>query len=222
MTDPSSDTSQPVVATQPGEMVLSDAEIRLLTEARTASWRVEQYEHEYDMTVRALTFRQTVLDYLAVLIALIFLFLHFAVPDKNKEMQAVLGIVGTGLSLSVILATIWASMAQWKARIEKMRTLSSEARELLKSHERLAAKRPVVEEELRGWIIDCLSFDDHRKEPVATVSSLCSKRAFQHVGNRHVGRGVVCGICNKEWTHESNKRARWSWIPFFGCSGCGV
>jgi hypothetical protein len=150
------------------------------------------------------------------------LFLQFAVPDKNTALQAALGIAGTGLSMAVILAAIWTSMAQWKSRIEKMQKLSSEARELLKAYERLVTARPVDHAKIRTWLIDCLTFDDHRKEPLATVSSFCMKRAFQHIGNRHMGRGVVCGICNQEWKHESNKRARWSWVPFFGCSGCGV
>lgn len=213
----------PVVAQDALEpAILSDADTRLLTEARTASWKLQQYEYAYDVAVHSLAWRQTLVEFLGVVVAVIFVFMQIAVPDSKVDVEHVLGIAGTGMSLLVILATIWASMAQWKTRIEKMQKLSTEARQLLKSYEMVIPLRPVDHPKIRSWMISALDYEERRKEPLAKVSTIAMKRGFQHVGKQHAGRGVVCGACNREWNYESNRRARWTWLPFYGCSECGV
>jgi hypothetical protein len=202
--------------------VLSDTDLQILTEARTASWRLQQYEFAYDSDVRTMSSRQTTLDFFGVMIAVIFIFLQVAVPDANVNLEWILGLTGSAVSLVVILATIWVSMAQWKTRIERMQLLSSDARELLKAYEKVIAIRPVDEAKIRKWLIDILDYDEKRKSPLVSVSPLAMKRGFQHVGKRNMGRGVVCGACNQEWNYDCNKKARWSWLPFYGCNECGV
>jgi hypothetical protein len=222
MSDASSNEHEQAVTPELNVAPLSDTDTQLLTQARSASWQLEQYEYAYDATVRALSFYQTLTDFLGVFIAVLFLFIQSGISEKYLTLQWVVGYLGTGLSLVVIFAAIWAAYAQWKSKIEKMQKLSTEARELLKTHQRLSSARPIEHAKIQKWLIDCLSFEELRKEPLTSVPSLSMKRGFQHVGNRYMGRGVVCGICNQEWKHDSNKKARWSWVPFRGCSGCGV
>ena len=222
MTSPQNDNTLLVEQDAPEGKILSDADIQILTEARTASWRLEQYEFAYDFDVRTLSWIQTVLDFLSVVVAILFIFLQVAVPDANVNLEWQVGIIGTGLLLLVILATIWANMAQWKTRIEKMQLLSTNTRQLLKAYEKAIISRPVNHSVIRDWLMEVIDYDEQRKEPLVTVSTLAMKRGFQHLGKRYMGRGVVCSACNQEWTHESNKRSRWSWLPFYGCSECGV
>ncbi len=202
--------------------LLSNEDTVLLTEARTASWRIQQYEFAYDYTVRRLLSLQTLLDFLAVMLAIVFIYLQMAVPDRNVDLQQLLGLIGTGLSLLLILATIWASMAQWKSKIDRMQKLSTAARELLKAYEKAVTPRPVDHAKIRKWLLDTSDFDESRKDPLSLPLALGMKRGFQHVGNRNMGRGVLCSICNNEWTHKCNKSATWTWMPFYGCSECGI
>ncbi len=219
--DPQDNTA--VVATETGDPpLLSNEDTVLLTEARTASWRIQQYEFAYDYTVRRLSSLQTLFDFLAVLLAIVFIYLQVAVPDAKVDLEKTLGIVGTGLSVVLILATIWVSMAQWKSRIERMQKLSTAARELLKAYEKAVTPRPVDHAKIRKWLLDTSDFDGARKDPLSSPSTLGMKRGFQHVGNRNMGRGVLCSICNNEWTHECNKSAKWTWMPLYGCSECGT
>jgi hypothetical protein len=212
--------SSPPEPAEPAQ--LSEEDVRLLTEARTASWRLQQYEFAFDLTVRKLSFYHTLLDFGGVLVAVLFLYLQSVVPDANAKLESVLSYVGSGLSVAIILFSIWGAMAQWKRRIEKMQALSTNCRELVTTYEKLVVARPVDHPKLRKWLLDSMSFEEAKKEPLAVFSSSAMKRGFKHIGNLHMGRSVVCSICNKEWTHESNKKSRWSWVPFKGCEGCGV
>ena len=219
----SNDQSEPKVAGDGDDPpLLSPEDTQILTEARTASWRIEQYEFAYDYTVRRLSWWQTVFEFMGVLLALLFLFLQVAVPDANIQAEYVLGLVGTGLSLGLLLLTVWALIDQWKSRIERMQKLSTSARDLIKQYEKNVVIRPVDHAKIRKWLLDVIGFDELRKDPLAVPSNLAMTKGFQHIGNRHMGRGVVCSICNNEWKHACNKSARWSWIPLFGCKECGV
>lgn len=82
--------------------------------------------------------------------------------------------------------------------------------------------RPLDEKKIRTWIIECSTFEEERKLILGEVSRLALIRAFQHVGNTYPSSGIVCSLCGKPWHPSLNKRARWSWVPFFGCQSCGV
>ena len=211
-----------VASDSSGPPLLSNEDTVLLTESRTASWRIQQYEFAYDYTVRRLSSLQTLFDFLAVLLAIVFIYLQVAVPDAKIDLERTLGVIGTGLSLVLILATIWISMAQWKSRIDRMQKLSTAARQLLKAYEKTVTPRPVDHAKIRTWLLDTSDFDEARKDPLSSPSTLAMRRGFQHIGNRNMGRGVLCSICNNEWTHDCNKSAKWTWMPFYGCSECGI
>lgn len=175
-----------------------------------------------DYTVRRLSSLQAFLDFLAVALAIVFIYLQVAVPDASLDLEHLLGVVGTGLSVLLIVATVWTSMSQWKSKIDRMQKLSTAARDLLKTYEKAVAPRPVDHAKIRKWLLDTSDFDESRKDPLASPMSLGMKKGFQHVGNRNMGRGVLCSICNNEWTHKCNKSAKWTWMPFYGCSECGI
>ncbi len=164
-TESQNNEQEPVVAPDSDDPpLLSNEDTVLLTEARTASWRIEQYEFAYDYTVRRLSSLQTRFDFLGVLLAIVFIFLQVAVPDSKVNVEYTLGIVGTGLSLILILATIWASMAQWKSKIERMQKLSTTARDLLKQYEKVVVVRPVDHAKIRKWLLDVLDFDPRKRQ----------------------------------------------------------
>ena len=182
---------------------------------------MEAYEFAYDAHIRSLNRRKTVLEFLAVLVAVVFLFLQYIVKEREAA-HAALGYVGTALSLAVILMVIWGHMDGWPRQIEKKRELSALIREMLVQHGKIADSRPIDEAKIRKWLVACEGFEEKRKHEMATVPALNLKRGFQHVGNTHPTAGLKCTKCDKVWTPESNARARWSWVPFFGCDSCGV
>src|SRR2546429_3009624 len=101
---------------------LSDADVQLLTAARDAQFRLEAVEFAYDANVRQLNFYKIALEFLAVLVAIVFLFLQYLATKENyPRTHDVLGYVGTAFSLIVILLVIWSAMASWRGQIEKKR-----------------------------------------------------------------------------------------------------
>lgn len=201
---------------------LSDADVQILTEARTTSWKIQQYEHAVDITVQRFLSRQTLIDFFGVLVAVLFLFINLVVSGTNPKLESAISHIGSGLSVVIILSAIWGAMAQWKGRIVKLQTLSTACRDLITTYEKLIVSRPVDHVKLRKWMIDAVSFEEAKKDPLATVPQAAMRQGFKHIGNLYPGRGVVCSICNSEWTPASNKKAKWSWIPFKGCEQCGV
>jgi mobilome CxxCx(11)CxxC protein len=203
------------------QTMLDDQTCRLLTDARTWQWKLEAYEFAYDGRVRRLAFYKTLLEFLAVLVAILFLYLQYLVKEHDTA-HAILGYVGAGASLLVILFVVWGYIARWPDQIEKKRELSSTLRDMIGKHRKLSEARPVDREKTQKWIDSCLAFEEQRKHELATVPVYYLKRGFQHVGNAYPGRGVNCTKCGKDWVPGSNKRARYTWVPFFGCDGCGV
>jgi mobilome CxxCx(11)CxxC protein len=204
-----------------GQDSLTDADALLLTEARTARWKLESYEFAYDARIQVLNRYKTALEFLAVLVAVVFLFLQYLFKE-DTDLHNLLAYVGTALSLVVILMVIWGHMSRWTDQIEKKRDLSRGLREMIQVHERVTTARPVDEKKIRKWLHDCLAAEEARKHDLAMLPEYYMKCGFQHVGNLYPGRGVKCGMCGKEWTPESNKRAKWTWVPFYGCKSCGV
>jgi hypothetical protein len=200
---------------------LTEAEALLLTEARTAKWKLEAYEFAYDAYIRTLHGRKTLLEFLAVLVAVVFLFLQYLVKEQQAA-HTVLGYIGTGLSLAVILIVVWGYIARWPDQIEKKRELSAKIRGMLGEHKKLTEVRPLAEAKIRRWLAECLEFEGERKHELATVPRYYLKRAHQHIGNTYPGCGFKCTMCGREWVPEMNKRAFWTWLPFFGCNSCGV
>lgn len=206
----------------PAEATLSVDEQRLLTDARTVMWKLESYEFAYDAHVRSLNFKRTLLDFLAVLIAVVFLFLQYLVKDKNAVAHEVLGYVATGLSIAVILTAIWGAFSRWTDQIEKKQSLSRNIRDLLVGYGKVVEIRPVDQGKIRSWIRKATEFEEERKHVLAEVSRYFLKRGYQHMANSHPDQSVVCSMCGKEWRPELNRKTRWTWIPFYGCSNCGV
>lgn len=221
MSEQGQDSPLPTVAQESEQCQLSDADVQILTEARTASWLLQQYEFAYDYMVKKLTNIQTVLAFSGVVIAVLFVYLQNLVPETHTTQIKWLGNLGTGLSLGVILATIWGSMNQWNARIDKMQRLSTSARVLLREHQKITAIRPVDHEKIRSWNLKTVDFEEERKDPLAETWQLALQRGFQHIGNKHMRRSVVCPICDKEWSSDSNQQIG---KPFLSrkCSNCGV
>ena len=214
----------PEVAGESERFKLSEADAILLTEARTASWKLEQNEYAYDFMVRTLTRCNTYLAFSGVLISILFVYLQNLVPASNTTQITWLGNLGTGLSLIVIFATIWSSMDHWTTRIEKMQTLSTLVRELLRDYKAVTTIRPVDHLKIQKWILKVIESEEKRKDPMANIWKIASQCGFQHVGNLHMKRSVVCPICSKEWAAESNRNLSISWLPFLsrGCFNCGV
>jgi mobilome CxxCx(11)CxxC protein len=200
---------------------MTDAEQSLLTEARTERWKLESYEFAYDCAVRSLDRKKTVLDFLGILIAIVFLFLQYLFKEVTF-FHTVLTYLGTGLSLAVILMVIWGLISRWTDQIEKKRDLSRAIRGLIQEHERVRTIRPVDERKIRKWLQDCVAFHESRKHVLAELPAYCMKLGFQHVGNSYPNDKVTCAVCGKIWTTNSNRRARWTWLPWFGCKNCGV
>lgn len=201
--------------------LLSDADMVVLTEARTKKWKLEAYEFAYDARVRDLYSYKTKLEFLGMLVAIVFLFLQYLAKELSG-LHSFLGYVGTGLSLVVILMVIRSYISGWPAQIEKKRALSLAIRELLAKHQKATEERPVDHGKVRKWIAACEEFENERKHELATVPTNYIKRGHQHVGNTYPELGVKCTKCGKVWAPEMNKRARWTWVPFYGCDGCGV
>lgn len=202
--------------------LLSDAEVSLLTDARTKRWTLEQYEHAYEWSLSWYRNVKRIVSFIGPAAAIIFLYLRWAVPDSNTTVQFWLSIVATGLTVVSLLFLIWINLGRWDTIIERMQALSEMARELIKSHSKLAAKRPVDRVKIQKWQTAFESYEQDRKDQFASVSALAIKRGFQHVGKLHPDCGVKCSVCQKTWTPESNRRAKWSWVPLFGCKHCGV
>lgn len=221
MSEQGQESPIPTVAQDSELCPLSDADKQILTDARTASWLLQQYEFAYVYMVKKLTNTQTFLAFSGVVIAVLFVYLQNLVPETHTTQTKWLGNIGTGLSLGVILATIWGSMNQWNARIEKMQRLSTSAKGLLREHQKITAIRPVDHEKIRSWLLKILDFEEERKDPLADTWQIALQRGFQHIGNKHMKRSVVCPICDKEWSSDSNQQIGW---PFLNrkCSNCGV
>ncbi len=202
--------------------LLNEAEQLLLTEVRTAKWKLETYEFAYDANIRWLNFWKIMIDFLSILIAVVFLFLQYVFKDKNATTHEWLGYFGTALSIAVILLAIWGAFARWTDQIEKKQELSREARSLIIQQAKLIEVRPIDEKKLRAWLRECAVYEEERKHILAAVPRIFLKRGFQHLGNTYSSSGVVCSMCGKQWNSESNKRARWTWIGFWGCENCGV
>jgi hypothetical protein len=202
---------------------LSDSDVQLLTAARDAQFRLEALEFAYDSNVRRLTAYKTWLDFLAVLVAIVFLFLQYLATKENlPRAHDVLGYAGTGLSFVIILLAIWSAMARWSGQIEKKLELSTEIRTMLGNHRVLSEARPLEHAQLRSWVGDSDKFEQKRKHELASLSRYFLLRGFQHTGNKHPGCGITCSICGKLWVPESNKSAWKTWIPFCHCNGCGI
>lgn len=200
---------------------MTDAEIQLLTEARTAKWKLEIYEFAYDAAVRSMNRWRLLIQYSGVAIAIVFLYLRY-LSKEDTAAHGLLSNVGTGLSLVVILATIWAAFARWPDQIEKKRELSRSIRDLLSTHRKVTDPRPVDEKGIKDWLATCHDFEEKRKHESATVARYYLMRGFQHVGNLYPASGMKCTICSKEWTSESNRRVWRTFFPFIRCDSCGV
>lgn len=202
---------------------LSQADVDLLTEARTARWRLEAVEYAYDASVRSIVSTKTVLEFLAVLVAVLFLFLQYLATRENYPVaHDLLGYIGAAASLAVILMVIWGYMARWPDQIDKKRELSSGIHDMLGKHRALSEERPLDHAKLRKWIGGCEAFEEKRKHELATVSRYFLMRGFQHVGNKYPRSGVTCSLCGQAWTTESNRKAWKAYLPFGRCRGCGT
>lgn len=200
---------------------LNDEQTRVLTEARTAKWRLETYEFAYGSRIRKLRWNRIVLDFLGVAVAVVFLFLQWLVKDTDAAMHELFSYIGTGLSLVVILMAVWGLMARWQNQIDAQQRLSRKARELILAH-RDAVAAPVLPERVRKWIATCEAFEEDRKDPDGAVPRYYLQRGFQHTGNSNPNCGLKCSMCGREWTPEMNRNSWHTWIPFFGCDNCGV
>lgn len=205
----------------PIEKLLTDQETRDITLARTASWLLESSEHSYDASIRLLYSLKSLIDFSAILIAIVFLFLQYLAKDKNPTLHDTLGVVGTGLSLFVVLLTVWGLVDRWTDRIEKKQELSRRIRELLTEHRLVTTRRPVDEKKIHAWLTKCDEFGEAKKHLLATLLPKHLISGFQHMANLHPDSGVTCPICGNKWSAASNAKAR-TWIRFKKCSNCGV
>src|SRR5262245_60295146 len=96
---------------------LSQGDVQLLTEARTAFWKLEAYEFAYDACVRSIYAKRLLLEFLGVAVAIGFLYLQYLA--KGNWLHDFIGYVGTGFSLALILLVIWGHIARWQDQIEK-------------------------------------------------------------------------------------------------------
>jgi hypothetical protein len=202
--------------------LLDNDEVKVLSECRDIRWHLEALEYAYDAHVRRLYFYKVLLEFLAFLVAVVFLFIQYVAKDRWPAVHDWLGIIGTALSLAVIVVVVWGHMARWTDQIEKKRELSRRCRELITEHSSYRETRPVAQSKLRKWLSECEKFEDSRKHELATVPPGCLQGGHQHVGNTHVRDGVQCKKCNRQWTQEMN-RITWSERLFSQkCDACGV
>lgn len=201
---------------------LSEADALLLTEARTAKWVLEQFEFAYDARIRAITQNRVYFEFLAILVAVSFLFAQYVVKEY-AIIHEVLGYIGTALSILVICMVIWGYINRWPDQIEKKRDLSREIRELLIQHTKLTTARPVDHAKIHKWLQACLEFEERRKHELATVPVGYMQCGYRHVGNTYPFSGVKCKKCNREWSHDMNQKT-FSWWCFWKktCDSCGV
>ena len=185
---------------------LADADVQLLTEARTAFWKLEAYEFAYDACIRSIYGKRMILEFLGIAVAIGFLYLQYLAG--HGWLHDVIGYVGTGCSLALILMVIWGHIARWQDQVEKKRDLSLVIHDLKQKYAAVTVIRPVDQDKIRKWTAASEAFHAERKHDLASLPRFYLKRGHQHVGNMHQADGVKCPVCGKVWSPELNKR-RW-------------
>ena len=189
---------------------------------------LEGFEFAYDAVVRSLRFKKLALEFLGFLVAIAFLYVQYVVKAEGRTPQAntlhdILGYAGTGLSLLVMVGSVWGLMAGWNGQLEKKHELSRTAQDLGTKLEKLMRQRPLPLDEINRISDQRAEFDTARKHEMASLPDWAMQKAHQHVAMKHSDLEIQCKVCGRKWSPELAKRRRWVWlVPFSKCEACGV
>lgn len=208
--------------------MLNDDEVNALDTAKHNRNELEGFEHAYDATVRAIRYKKLVLEFLGVLLAIGFLYVLYVVKatpqtSDSGTVHDLLGLFGTGLSLAVLLFTLWGHMAKWDGQLEKKHDLSRSARRLVTSYEKFIQERPIPIATIGQLAIQRADFDEARKHELATLPRWAMQQAHQHVAMKYPELKITCKVCNRAWSPDLARRRRWvKMVPYLSCESCGV
>ena len=209
-------------------MDLTESELKELGTTRAMQHELEGFEFAYDAVVRRIRFKKLTLEFLGFLVAIAFLYGQYVVKAEGTGTQAntihnVLGYVGTGISLLVMIVTVWGLMANWNGQLEKKHELSRMAQNLVTSLEKLMRQRPLPSAEIQRISDQRVDFDTARKHEHAQLPEWAMQQAHQHVAMKYVDLQIQCKVCGRKWSSELAKRRRWiKLVPFMACESCGV
>jgi hypothetical protein len=215
------------------QLLLSDEEARIAGEARDAIYDLEAREHALDAAVRALRRKKLINDFLAISVAIGLLYLLYLIqrggtrllenPSEAEWYHEVAYLAGTGLSIGLVVRTIWGLMAKWDGQIEKKADLSRDARRLIGALKRQRDQRPLPIADIQTVLRGKEEFDAQTKHELATLPGWAMREGHQHVAMKYVDERLKCKMCGREWEPSFAQRRRWvRFVPFKGCQACGV
>lgn len=203
--------------------ILTDEETRIISIRRDEKLKLEAMEFAYDSAVRSINFRKLVIEFLGVVIAIIFLFILYTLKEQFPTAHDIAGLVGTGASLIVIIFTIWRYMAKWDEQSEKKSDLSNYIHKVIDQYNEALEVRPVSVDNFTQCSEGLSQVESMKKNPLATLARRHLKLGHQHVAMKYLDLEIRCHVCGRVWSTELAKRRKWiNIIPFMGCDGCGV
>jgi hypothetical protein len=203
--------------------MLTDEDVRILTKSRDVKLKLEALEFAYDSAVRALNFGKLLLEYLSIALAIIFLYILYILKDQSSTIHDVVSIIGTGISLFVIILIIWRHVAKWDEQAEKKSELSAYSHQLVNQYNRSLDLRPVSSTNFIECNAGFNDFESMKKHPLATLTRRHIKLGHQHVAMKYPDLEIKCDVCRRIWDPSFARRRKWTnAVPFVGCDGCGV
>lgn len=212
--------------------LLTPEEISCIEDARNFRNTLEAFEYAYDAAVRSIRKKKLVLEFLGFLVAIGLLYVLYAIKAAPLPQSGIktgniihdyISMLGTGISLAVLIITIWGHMAKWDGQLEKKHELSQKAQELAGLYDGLVIQRPVPIDSIRDLSVKRRNFDDLRKHDLAALPGWAMQQAHQHIAMRYLDQKIKCNTCGRQWVPEFAMRRRWiKYIPFKACESCGV
>lgn len=203
--------------------MLTEEEVRLLSEARDHKLRSEALEFAYDDAISWIRRRRLFLQFLSILLAVGFLYVLYAMGDRGSQLSGFVSVGGRGASLLVMLMTIWGLVFKWDGQVEKKGQLSRQLRTLVGKYEAAMRKRPVDRELLHECDDARLDVDGERKHELGELRTRHLQKGHQHVAMLYSSLELKCTMCGRQWSPKLASRRKWVWaVPFWKCKGCGV
>ncbi len=205
------------------EVMLTEEEVRILSDCRDTKLRLEAMEFAYDSAVRAINFGKLMLEFLSIALAIIFLFILYILKDQFSTAHDIASIIGTGVSLIVIILVIWRHVAKWDEQAEKKSELSNYIHQVIDLYNTSLEVRPVSSANFVQCNEGFSQVESMKKDSLATLARRHIKLGHQHIAIKYPDLEIKCNVCGRVWSTELAKRRKWTnIIPFMGCDSCGV
>lgn len=199
--------------------MLTEEQARILADLRSHRLQLEAYEFACDSSVRRLRWKKRILEFLGIALAIGVLFvLYILGPGVVHD---IVSQVATGLSLLLIVMSIWGLMSKWDQQIETKAAISADLNDLVEQFQ--LAEVSLDEKQIRSCHEFRLRVEKRRKHETAEVDRIDLQLAHQHVACKYSADEIECGKCRRKWRKEFASQNRlWLRLPWKVCSACGV